>query len=256
MPALLRPGRIIFGIGFIGLSILCILSKDFIVGRPPAWPATFTMSVSLGYITAVLLVLAAIAIIAIEQKGAAASLLIALLILVLSVPRHMVQFMNDWSNAYKTLALLGGTLIMAGSFLKDNAVVVPGWPVHEPLRKTMVTTGCLLVAVFFISSGYAHFKFADFIENFIPAYIPFRAFWTYFTGICLIAGGIGIVIPATRRPAAMLSGFMVLGWFLLLHIPRFIANTKDASDRLGLCESFIFVGIFFVLSAISVRHER
>jgi hypothetical protein len=45
----------------------------------------------------------------------------------------------------------------------------------------------------------------------------------------------------------MLIGIMIAGWFLLLHIPRFFANVNDPSDQMGLCESFAFAGIMFVL---------
>jgi uncharacterized membrane protein YphA (DoxX/SURF4 family) len=106
-----------------------------------------------------------------------------------------------------------------------------------------------------IVCGYAHFKFAEFVENLIPDYIPFHLFWTCFAGICLLAGGIGLLIPTTRKLAALLSGILVLGWFLLLHILRFLANTNDVSDRMGVCESFIFVGIFFVLAGMYSRED-
>ena len=111
-------------------------------------------------------------------------------------------------------------------------------------------TGTVCLSIFFISSGYAHFMFAGFVENFIPGYIPLRKFWTYFTALCLFAGGLGILLPATRRWAALLSGLMLAGWFLLLHIPRLAINPGDASDRMGLCESFTLAGIFFVLSGL------
>jgi hypothetical protein len=51
----------------------------------------------------------------------------------------------------------------------------------------------------------------------------------------LFAGGAGLLIPPTRKWAALLSG---------------IANTNDVSDRMGLCESFTFIGIFFVLAGM------
>jgi len=66
----------------------------------------------------------------------------------------------------------------------------------------------------------------------------------------LIAGGIGLLIPNVRYWAALLSGIMIGGWFLLLHIPRFANNINDASDRTGLCESFTFAGILFILAGI------
>ncbi|MEO8764611.1 MAG: hypothetical protein ABI416_10010, partial [Ginsengibacter sp.] len=118
------------------------------------------------------------------------------------------------------------------------------------LEKSLLITGILLLAVFFIACGYAHFKFAAFVINFIPAYIPFHAFWTYFCAVCLIAGGLGILLPFTRRWAAFLSGLMVTGWFILLHIPRVVANPIDTGERMGLCESFIFAGIFFLLAGM------
>jgi hypothetical protein len=48
---------------------------------------------------------------------------------------------------------------------------------------------------------------------------------------------------------------MIFGWFVLLHIPRFLANVNDASDRLGLCESFTFAGILFVLAGMHATKE-
>jgi hypothetical protein len=63
----------------------------------------------------------------------------------------------------------------------------------------------------------------------------------------LIAGGIGIQIYTLRKIAALLVGIMIAGWFLLLHIPRFFTNINDTGDQMGLCESFAFAGIMFVL---------
>jgi uncharacterized membrane protein YphA (DoxX/SURF4 family) len=145
------------------------------------------------------------------------------------------------------MAMMGGALIVAASFL-DNGKV--------KLKKNLLLAGCLLLAMFFIASGYAHFKFADFVKDFIPAYIPFRVFWAYFCGICLIAGGIGILIPFTKKWAALLSGMMLSGWFIFLHIPRFLTNTSDPSDRMGLLESFTFAGILFVLAAMAAGKKR
>lgn len=249
MDRLIRPGRIIFATGIIALGILCIISKDFIVGRPPAWPAGFEVNPVLAYVSGAVLIIAGIAVI-IKKKAGLAALLIAVLIFLLSVLRHLPHFMNDWLNAYKSMALFGGAIITASSFFKEDGHITPGFMIKESLRKSLVVTGCILLAVFFIASGYAHFKFDEFVKVFIPSYIPFHAFWTYFCGICLFTGGAGLLIPQTRRWAALFSGIMITGWFILLHIPRFIANTNDASDRMGLCESFTFSGIFFVLAGV------
>ncbi|MEO6454457.1 MAG: hypothetical protein ABIN97_10310, partial [Ginsengibacter sp.] len=245
MDKLIKPGRIIFAIGIIGLGILCIISKDFIIGRPPTWPAGFNVNPELAYISGTAMIIAALAVL-FNKKAELAALVIAALIFLLSVLRHLPHFMNDWGNAYKSMALFGGALIIFSSFYMEDATGNLRISVNENLKKGLVLTGCILLAAFFVACGYAHFKFALFVKDFIPAYIPFHTFWAYFCGICFFAGGAGLLIPQTRRWAALLSGIMVLGWFILLHIPRFIANPNDASDRMGLFESFTFAGIFFV----------
>jgi len=240
----ITAGRIIYATGIFGLAVVCIISKDFIVGRPPAWPAGFNINPAFAWFTAVALMIFAIAIF-LNRKARVAAFGIAALIFFFSVLRHLPVFMNDWANAYKSLALAGGSLIIGCSFPKR--VVRPG----SRIDHILITIGVIFLAAFFIAAGYAHFKFAEFVDTLIPAYIPLHRFWTYFCGVCLLAGGIGLLIPKTRSLAARLSGIMVLGWFLLLHIPRFLANVNDASDRMGLFESFTFVGIFFVLAGIS-----
>src|SRR4030095_16268601 len=90
-----------------------------------------------------------------------------------------------WSiNAYKTLAIIGGSLIIGVSFLRNDS---------RRARKIILAIATIFLSMFFIISGFAHFKFADFIiDSFMPSYIPFHPFWAYFCGIALIAGGIGI----------------------------------------------------------------
>ena len=255
MSKLIIPGRFIYSAGIIGLAVLCMISKDFIVGRPPQWPAGLKINPALAYISGVVLIIAAIAII-LKRKARLAAFVISAIIFFFSVLRHLPNFMNDWANAYKSLALVGGSFIIAASFPVQGVTKDSGFKTNERRRAALITIGCILLAAFFIACGYAHFKFAGFIESYIPSYIPFHVFWTYFCGICLFAGGIGLLIPQTRRPAALLSGFMILGWFLLLHIPRLVANMNDVSDRMGLCESFTLVGIFFVLAGILARGDQ
>jgi uncharacterized membrane protein YphA (DoxX/SURF4 family) len=236
MSTILITGRRIYSAGVIALATLCIINKDFIIGRPPG-----PLNDWLAYSAAILVLISAVMIF-FQKKVKEAALVIALLIVALSVSRHLPVFMNDWGNAYKTLALFGGTLLVAASGTGNNN-----------MRNYFIWTGIILLCAFLLACGYAHIKFYGFVKEFIPAYIPFRGFFAYFTAACLISGGIGICLPFTRKLAAVLTGIMLLGWFFLLHIPRFVMDTSNASDRLGLCESFTFAGIFFVLAALSSK---
>ncbi len=251
---LLKTGRTIFAIGMTGLGFFCFVFRDFIIGRPPMWQEHANDSIVFGAVCGSVIILTAFAILLAKQGGIAA-LIMAAMIFVFSVLRHLPVFMNDWVNAYKAFALLGGALIAAGSFLRDEKRLLSYRIGHRPVN-AVILTGTILLASFFIAAGYAHFKWAEGVQFLIPEFIPFRLFWTYFCGVCLFAGGIGILIPRTRRLAALLSGIMVLGWFLLLHIPRFNANPSDPSDRLGLLESFTFVGEFFILAALLTKPKE
>jgi len=103
---------------------------------------------------------------------------------------------------------------------------------------------------FFIIAGIQHFQFDKFVEDLIPAFIPAHAFWTYFAAIALLAGGIGILINKTAYLAALLSGIMVFGWFVLLHIPRAVYDPKGNPEWMGVFESLAFSGLFFALAAM------
>lgn len=241
------PGQGLFAVGMACLGILSIMQGDFIVGRPPAWPAVLHLEPMIGYVAGALTLIVALVVIFFFRTAGWASLILAIFILVLSVFRHIPVFLNDWLNALKALALFGGALIVGSSFFNDYYMLFAKVRVNIKTRRAFILLGSVLLAAFFIGAGYAHLKFPSFVSGFIPAYIPFHVFWTYFTAACLLAGGVGLIIPYTRTWAALFSGIMVMGWFLLLHIPRFLANTHDMGERLGLCESLTFTGIFFVL---------
>ena len=241
---LLNIGRSMFALGVTALGILCFTNKDFIIGRPPVWDFSYPINPTLAYVSGTAIIISGIAIL-IHKKGNLAAWLIAILILLLSVSRHILHFMDDWLNTYKSIALFGSALIVAATY-----------NIHGKMSNWLIWMGTIMLSVFFIACGYSHFKFYDFVKEFIPAYLPMHGFFAIFAAICLLAGGIGILIPATRKWAALLSGIMVGGWFLLLHIPRFLANTNDASDRMGVCESFAFAGIFFVLAAIFDKVDK
>jgi len=253
---LVNAGRVMFALGLIGLTVLGFMTNDFIVGRPPAWPAGFGGKETLSLVLNVLLVAGCVAII-FQRQGAFAALLTAAIIFTFSfLIRYIPTIVKAqpkeilWNiNAYKTLALIGGSLIVAVYFLRNNS---------PRSGKIFLVIGTIFLSMFFIISGFAHFKFDDFIiDSLIPSYIPFHPFWTYFCGIALIAGGIGIQIYPLRKIAALSVGIMIAGWFLLLHIPRFFTNINDPSDQMGLCESFAFAGVMFVLYGLfKVKKEN
>ena len=262
MHKLIQPGRIIFATGIIALGVLQFFARDYVLGRPPvltwpAWAAAMPGKLAWAYLSGSLVIIAGLAVI-FNKKAGLAAIFIGVMFLVYSFLFRHLPAMADWINSYKTLALGGGAFIVAVSFLKKEGSNSG----NSFTNNDLILTACIFFSLFFIICGIAHFKFDEFIyKDFIPAYIPARPFWTYLTAVALIAGGVGIIFTATRKWAAALSGLMILLWFILLHIPRTVKVLNDAdpsndlSDWIGVCESFTFSGILFVLAGLSAMKK-
>jgi uncharacterized membrane protein len=246
--SLLRLGQLIFAVSFTALSIQGMLMHDFNFGRPPEWPDTSARMVW-SYVGGLVVICAAIAVITrryAEQATLIAGIaIVGSIFLLRSIPDLFSKSINDafWSlNAFKTLALAGGCFIVSVSFQADR---------ESSSAKFLLWLGIIPLAYFLFICGLAHFKFVDFIRGgFMPAHIPFKTFLTYFTGVCLIAGGIGLLIRPVQRLAALMCGIMILGWFFLLHIPRMLVAPNDYLEWFGVLESFGFAGIFWVLAEV------
>lgn len=65
-----------------------------------------------------------------------------------------------------------------------------------------------LFALFSVAAGIAHFVFPDAYARIVPPYLPRPGFLVLISGIAEIAGGIGILVPITRRMAAF--GLVIL----------------------------------------------
>lgn len=82
-----------------------------------------------------------------------------------------------------------------------------------------------LLVVFFVAAGANHFISPKFYLSIMPPGLPWPLGLVYISGAAEIAGGIGILIPATRRLA---------GWGLIaLLIAVFPANIHLALHGMG-----------------------
>ena len=83
----------------------------------------------------------------------------------------------------------------------------------------------VIAAVFYIGAGILHFAKAQFYLRIVPPYIHWHAAMVQISGAAEVLGGIGLLIPATRRMAA---------WGLVaLLIAVFPANLYMAMDPAG-----------------------
>lgn len=74
----------------------------------------------------------------------------------------------------------------------------------------------------FAAFGALHFGPLEFSLPYVPEYLPFPAFWVYFTGLCLIAFTLSVLFKKLDALAAILLGIMLLSFVLMIHIPKAI----------------------------------
>lgn len=73
---------------------------------------------------------------------------------------------------------------------------MPIMPASWPRRIVL-----LLVAAFFVFAGVGHFTNAAFFVSIVPPYLPYPEALVAVSGVCEIAGGLGVLVPATRQAA-------------------------------------------------------
>jgi uncharacterized membrane protein len=215
------------------------------VARLPAWvpaPAIWP------YLTGAVFVACAAAILSGKQARTAALVLSAMILAfaVLLNPFEIAAHpavADLWGRAGKAFALSGAAALVAGSLRAQPSAPGPRF------LESLIPLAPFFVSAFFCIGGVEHFLYAPFVEQMIPAWMPVRIFWTYFTGTALLAGGIGMVVPKTSRPAGLLSGSMVLSWVVLLHIPRALADLHKTAETTAIFEALAISGAAFLIAA-------
>jgi uncharacterized membrane protein len=241
-------GRFFFAVSMMALGIRQLLTAEFVRLVPPL-PAWVPWHPFWACLVGVVLLAAGMAII-LERKALWAAAALGALILFDFLFLHLPQAAADplvgfmWTNPAKALAMLGGVILVARSLPPEA-----GGP--SPLARGFEKAGFLgplFLAGFLILGGIQHFVYADFVAKLVPGWIPGPYLWVYFTGIALIAGGVGMLVPKTARLAALMSGIMMLLWVILLHIPRALADLHNIGETSGVFEALALSGAAFILA--------
>lgn len=251
-----RTGRYMFAVATLGWAALHVVYGDFLFGRAPAWPESMPGRLLWAYVSAAILVVTG-ATVLMEKGGRKSLILLGLIVFIWAFVRQALSLIADPE--------LGGRLTMAGkalTFFGGAFAVAATLPQVEGRPSTFLTfinqshrfkiLGRWCLGAFMILCGIQHFLFWQFVQTLVPAWIPGALFWTYFAGIALIAGGVGLMIPATASLAGRLSGIMVFIWFVILHLPRGI-EMNSANEWTSVVESFAVSGLALVLSG---RHKE
>jgi uncharacterized membrane protein len=244
-----RSGIVFFGIALIGIGVLQAIFADFESVILPVWPEWVPGKLIGVYVVSLALIIPGIVLLLGKDLRKLCLWLgsaFLLLFLIGHLPYHLIHdlhTMGPWTNSLKALTFSGGAFILAQA--------LPGK--GSGLAEKIAPAAPLFMAIFMIFCGIEHFVYANGVATLVPAWIPGALFWTYFAGTALIAAGLGLLLPATRRLAAFLLGTMIFLWVLLLHIPRAVADPigLKANECVSVLEALSFSGFAFVLALIS-----
>jgi uncharacterized membrane protein len=240
-------GRILVAIGFVGFGYLQFRYRDFVTGRPPAWPEGLPGQGIIAVLTGILFVAFGISIVA-KKKVTALGVSAAIVIILGATLRDIYVVLSQLeyggllTNMGKALTFTGGALLLADLGRSDS----------ESFFNKMARHGSLVaryfIGFFLFAAGVQHFLFAPFVKTLVPSWIPGDLFWTYFAGVALAAAGLGLLTGIQKQRAATLAGWMVFIWVLVLHIPRGF-EYNNANEWIAVCEATAVSGILFVLSS-------
>src|SRR6185437_16496176 len=192
-----------------GLQYLCILP---LVG-PPWYPVGRPLSVAAG----ILLLAAAVGLLIRTTAHLAASLLGAGLLLRLLIV-HLPQLVthpgdpNIWTVFGEVLALAGAAWMLA-------AVLPAPVPSGRTVLTRTLAAGRYLFDVPLVIFSVLHFKYAFFISNLIPRWIPERFFLANFVGLCFLCAAVAFATGIRARLAGYMLTAMFLIWVAILHAP-------------------------------------
>jgi uncharacterized membrane protein YphA (DoxX/SURF4 family) len=251
MDGLLKAGRIIFATALVLFGVQFFIFLTAMTGPAPGPPWTHK-TLFLDWLACAGFVLAGVSI-ATGKMARSASILLGAVLLLYALFRYvpiMVTNMRNpgpWTVVFEILALVGGAWILAAalpadgkrSHLLDGAVM------------PFADVGRYLIAVALAVFAAQHFIYAGFVATIVPAWIPARLFWAYFTGAAFVAAALAIVSKKMLQLAAMLLGTMFLLWVVVLHIPRVAGAVSNGNEVTSLFVAVAMCGVSFILAGAS-----
>ncbi|ARD45507.1 DoxX family protein [Colwellia sp. PAMC 21821] len=98
----------------------------------------------------------------------------------------------------------------------------------------------LVIALFFITGGIAHFVVADFFMKAMPDYLGYHKEIVHISGVLEILGAIGILVPQTR----LLAGYGLIALIIAVY-PANINMALHPEKFQNISELFLYIRLPF-----------
>ncbi len=127
-----------------------------------------------------------------------------------------------WTLTLRETSFAGGAMVLAGSL----------WPRGRAAGTTLLILGRFFVAFTVVFYAVEHFLFPRFVpgvplEKMTPAWVPASTLLAYAVGTTLLAAGIGLMFPRTRRTAAATAGTVLLLLTFFFYVPILMTEIRS-----------------------------
>src|SRR6478752_1443191 len=170
MKPLYQVGKNMYLIGIAEMAIYSFFRGDIGMTRPPFREELESINPALAYILGAVLLICVV-IIYLNKYRNVALLTIASIIFWFVATRHIYNtlLLHLWPDAINVFKALWFT---SGAFL-----VLASSNEYQKHEKKIVLTNAIILFLFFVICGIAHFVYPEFTASLIPDFIPFHTFF-------------------------------------------------------------------------------
>ena len=245
---MLKPDRLFFALGLIGLGVLSLVYGDFALQWQPV-PAWVPGRTFLAYVSGVVLIATGAGLLSRRTSTLATGVLLVytvLWLLLLKLPSVVMAPLAEynWLGFGEIAVIVAAALVL---FAKDRPQ-----PNSSTLQFATGDNGARIARYVFglalIPIGLSHFVYLPQTTDFVPAWLPFRREWAYLTGAGHIAAGLAVLFGIVPRLAAMLEAAMIGIFTVLVWIPL-VAKTPSQLNWTGFLISWTIAAAAWVVAA-------
>jgi len=253
---MLKPDRVFFAMGLMGLGVLSLVFGDFALQWQPVppWVPARTL---LAYVSGAVLILGGAGLLS-KRTAAVSSAVVfvysLLWVLLLKVPHVLVapQLEFNWLGLGEIAVIVAGAWVL---FAEDRRGQTEPSRLKFAVGESGMRMAQLLFGVALIPIGLSHFVYARETIGFIPAWLPFRPGWAYLTGAGHIAAGLGVLTGVVPRLAALLEAAMIGVFTALVWVPLVAKDPASQLNWTGFLISWTIAAAAWVVAG-SLRNKQ
>jgi uncharacterized membrane protein len=117
-----------------------------------------------------------------------------------------------------------------------------------------ISLGRWLFVLPFALFGFLHFGPLEFSIPYVPAWLPFPAFWVYFTGLCFMLFVLSAILKKYDKLAAVLLAICLFLFVVLVHIPTAVSG--DFKAVIGSFRDICMAGAALMYAQVFAKDNR